>query len=91
VSVENIVYSLRNRRFRKKTVIVLIAGCLLIGAISLILLVIAGVLAFTYHEQLYDGFSMIINYLFGDSPDNVLRGYSQQLADGFTKSLFSED
>jgi hypothetical protein len=70
---------------------VLMAGCLLIGAISLILLVIAGVLAFVYHEQLYDGFSMIINYLFGDSPDNVLRGYSQQLADGFTKSLLSED
>ena len=54
-----------------------------------ILLAIAIILAFKYHTQIYDGFMSIINFIFGDSPDNVIRGLFKQIADNFLKNLFN--
>ncbi len=66
------------------------AGIFVVSAF-LFLFVITGFLAFTYHAEIYDLFMRSISFVFGDSPDKVLRGFSQQAADGFLKSLFSGD
>jgi hypothetical protein len=92
VGFENIINNrYRRRKLRKKTFKVLLAACIFIVSTFLVLLAISGFLAFTYHAEIYDGFMRIISYIFGDSPDNVLRGFMQQFADSFLKNLVSGD
>lgn len=88
---EEILYLLRRKRLDKKTLKVIISGCLFLVMVLIILLVIAIILAFKYHTQIYDGFMRIINFIFGDSPDNVIRGVFKQISDNFLKNLFSEN
>jgi hypothetical protein len=83
------VDNLRLSRSGKKAFKVLLSGCLIIITLFVILLVVAVILTLKYHTQLYEGFLRIINYIFGDSPDNVIRGYIQLFADNYLKGLFS--
>lgn len=73
----------------KKPLKVLRRGCLFLVIAFVILLVGVIILAFNYHAQIYGGFMSIINFIFGDSPDNVIRGYLKQFADSFLKSMFN--
>lgn len=86
---EEILYHLKRNRLGKKAFKLVLAGCLFLLILFVILVVIAIILALTYHTQIYDGFMKIVNYVFGDSPDNVIRGFFQQLADNFLKNLFN--
>ncbi|SHF60365.1 hypothetical protein SAMN02745133_03071 [Desulforamulus putei DSM 12395] len=86
---EDILYYLKRNRLGKKTLKVLLTGCLFIVIVFMILIVIAVILAFKYHTQIYDSFMRIINFIFGDSPDNVIRGFLKQIADNFLKNLFN--
>lgn len=88
MDIEKILYHLRRNRLGGKTLKILLSGCLFLVIAFVILLVIAITLAFNYHAQIYDGFMRIINFIFGDSPDNVIRGFFKQLADNFLKDLF---
>lgn len=85
---EEILYHLRRNRLGKKTLKVLLGGCLFLVVLFVVLLVIVIILAFKYHGQIYDGFISMINFLFGDSPDNVIRGFFKQIVDSFFKNLF---
>jgi hypothetical protein len=87
VHLEDVLYLLKRNRFSKKTLKILIGGCLVLVLGFILLVVIAIVLAFAYRTQIYDGFMGIVNFLFGDSSDNVIRNFLQQLADSFLKDL----
>lgn len=91
VDFEEILYQLRQNRLGKKTVKVILTGCLFVMLVFIILLIIAIILAVKYHTQIFDGFMRIFNYIFGDSPDNVISGYIKQIADNFIKNLFNEN
>ncbi|WP_298197393.1 hypothetical protein [Desulfosporosinus sp.] len=88
MDIEKILYHLRRNRLGGKALKIVLSGCLFLVIAFVILLVIAITLAFNYHAQIYDGFMRIINFIFGDSPDNVIRGFFKQLADNFLKDLF---
>lgn len=88
MDIEKILYHLRRNRLGGKNLKIVLSGCLFLVIAFVILLVIAITLAFNYHAQIYDGFMWIINFIFGDSPDNVIRGFFKQLADNFLKDLF---
>jgi capsular polysaccharide biosynthesis protein len=89
MDIEDILYYVKRNRFSKKALKVLLTGCLFIVVIFIVLIIIAAILAFKYHTQIYDGFMRIINFIFGDSPDNMIRGFFKQIADNFLKNLFS--
>lgn len=86
---EEFLYHLRRNRLGRRASKVVLKGCLFLVIVFVILVVIAIILAFNYHAQIYDGFIRIINFIFGDSPDNVIRGYLKQLADSFLKNIFN--
>ncbi|OLN31343.1 hypothetical protein DSOL_2682 [Desulfosporosinus metallidurans] len=46
-------------------------------------------MAYKYNAQIYDGFVRIINYIFENSPENLISGYFKQFADNFLKNLFN--
>ncbi|AFV03303.1 hypothetical protein UNSWDHB_633 [Dehalobacter sp. UNSWDHB] len=89
MDLEEILYHMKRNRLGKKAVKIVLTGCLLLIIVFIILLVIAIILAVKYHTQIYDGFMGIINFIFGDSPDNVIRGFIQQIIDSFFKNLFN--
>lgn len=80
---------LRGNQLGNKALKIVLTGCLFLVIAFVILLVISVILAFRYHAQIYDGFVSIINFIFGDSPDNVIRGFFKQFADNFLKNLFN--
>lgn len=82
-------HNLRRNGLGKKVIKVVLTGCLFLVIVLVILLAIAIILAFKYNAQIYDGFMRIINYVFGNSPENVISGYFKQIADNFLKSLFN--
>lgn len=86
---EEILYHLRRNQLGRKVSKVVLKGCLFLVIVFVILVVIAIILAFNYHAQIYDGFIRIINFIFGDSPGNVIRGYLKQFADSFLKNMFN--
>jgi hypothetical protein len=73
----------------KKTFKLLLKGCLLLVALFVVLLAAAIIFTMNYHTQIANGFLSIVNYVFGNSPENVLRGFIQQLTDNYLSSLFS--
>lgn len=86
---DEILYHLRRSRISRKAIKLIFTGCLFLVIIFVILIIIAIILAFKYHTQIYDGFMRIVNFIFGDSPDNVIRGFFKQIADNFLKNLFN--
>lgn len=58
--------------------------------IFIILLIIAIILAIKYPTQLIDGFIKILNFIFGDSPNNVIKDFIKQITDNFINNLFKE-
>jgi predicted PurR-regulated permease PerM len=86
---EDIFYHMKQNRFGKKIVKVMLALCILFIIVCAILFIAAIILASKYHTQIFDGFTRVINYLFGDSPDNVIRGVFKQVTDNFIKNLFT--
>jgi hypothetical protein len=80
---------IRGNGLGKKTLKVIRRGCLFLVFAFVILLASVTILAFNYHAQIYSGFMSIVNFIFGDSPDNVIRGYLKQFADGFLKNMFN--
>ncbi|MGE5328218.1 MAG: hypothetical protein ACM3KR_01765 [Deltaproteobacteria bacterium] len=86
---EDIFYNLKHKRFGGRLFKIVLAGFLFIVAAIVILLITSIILAMNYHTQIYDGFMQIVNFIFGDSPENVIRGYLQQIADNFFKNLFN--
>lgn len=89
MDIEEILYKLKHNRLGKKALNVVLTGCLMLVILVVFLLVIALILAFKYHTQIYDVFVSIINFVFGDSPDNVIRGFFKQIGDNFLKNLFN--
>lgn len=73
----------------KKALKIVRKGCLFLVIVFVILLVSVIILAFNYHAQIYGGFMSIINFIFGDLPGNVIRGYLKQFADSFLKNMFN--
>lgn len=68
---------------------IILLGFLIIFVFAVIFLAVAVILAVKYHTQIYDGFMRAINFVFGDSPDNVIRNIVRQLIDNFFKNLLS--
>jgi len=89
VDFEDILYNLKQKRFGGKLFKIVLAGFLFIAVAIVILLIISIILAMNYHTQIYDGFMRLVNFIFGDSPENVIRGYLKQIADNFLKNLFN--
>lgn len=89
MDLEEILYHLRRHRLGKRTLKVLMAGCLIVVIAFIVLLIIAIILAVKYHTQIYDGFMRIFNFIFGDSPDNVIRGFLKQILDNLLKNMFN--
>lgn len=76
----------KNRRILK----FLILGAIALAFIILLILVAAIILAVKYHTQIYDGFSKTINFVFGDSPQNIEKGVisaTRQYIDEFLKNV----
>lgn len=88
MDIEKILYHLRRNRLEGKALKIVLSGCLFLVIAFVILIAIAIILAFNYQAQISDGFMRIINFIFGDSPDNVIRGFFKQLGDNFIKDLF---
>ncbi|ODA43105.1 hypothetical protein [Desulfosporosinus sp. BG] len=86
---EQVQHNFRQNGLGKKVAKVVLTGCLFLVIVFVILLVIAVILAFKYNAQIYDGFVRIINYIFGNSPENLISGYFKQFADNFLKNLFN--
>ena len=84
-----ILYHLKRNRLGKKVAKVVLTGCLVLVILFVILITIAIVLAFKYNAQIWDGFVRIINYIFGNSPENVISGFFKQISDNFIKTLFN--
>lgn len=89
VDLEEILYNLKQKRVGKKVVKVVLTRCLFVVVVFVILLVVAIILATNYHTQIYDGFLRSINFIFGDSPQNVISGFIKQISDNFIKTLFN--
>lgn len=85
---EKTIYRLRRNGLGRKVLKVLLTGCLVLVVLIVILIVFAIVLAVKYHTQIYEGFNNAINFIFGDSTINVVRGWIQQIVDIFIKNLF---
>lgn len=79
----------RGSKLGKKALKVVCRVFLFLVIVFVVLLVCLIILAFNYHAQIYGGFMSIINFIFGDSPDNVIRGYLKQFADSFIKNMFN--
>lgn len=43
-----------------------------------------------YHAEIYAWFSKAVNFIFGDSTENVTRNIVKQVIDGFLKNLFTD-
>lgn len=86
---EQVQQNFRRNGLGKKVAKVVLKGCLFLVIACVILIVIAIILAFNYHTQIYDGFTRIINFIFGNSPENVISGYFKNFADNFLKSIFN--
>ncbi|TGE34348.1 hypothetical protein [Desulfosporosinus sp. Sb-LF] len=80
---------IRGSGLEKKALKVVRRGCLFLVIAFVVLLACLIILAFNYHAQIYGGFMSIINFIFGDSPNNVIRGYLKQFADSFIKNMFN--
>lgn len=90
MDLEEILYYLKRKRLGKRVLKVILLGFLFLVLLLICLLVVAVILALRYHTQIYDGFMRIINFVFGDSPDNILRGLFKQIVDNFIGKLFNE-
>ncbi|WP_242873053.1 hypothetical protein [Clostridium magnum] len=88
---QEILYQLKKNRLGKKAVKLIFTGCLFMMIIFIILIIIAMILAVKYHTQIFDGLMRIFNYVFGDSPNNVISGYVKQIIDNFIKDLFNKN
>ena len=91
LNFQDISYHLKQRFLGRKTLKIILTGCLLIFIVIMLLLVIAIILAFNYHTQIYDGLLRISNFIFNDSPDNILMNYFKQIIDNSIKNLFNGD
>lgn len=89
MNFEEIQYYLRRDKLGKKALKVVLTGCLFLAIVFVILLVIAIILAFKYNAQIYDGFMRLINFIFGNSPENVISRFIKQIADNFLKNFFN--
>jgi hypothetical protein len=87
VHIEDVLYLLKRSGVKRKTILF---GCLVILTFAMVLLVIAIILAVNYHTQIYDGFLRIINFIFGDSLNNVVRNVIKQLMNNYIVNLFKE-
>ena len=88
---QEIIYQIKQRFLGEKTLKVILTGCLVIFIVITLLIVMAIILAFNYHTQIYDGLLKIFNFIFNDSPDNILSNLLKQIVDNFTKNLFKGD
>lgn len=89
MDIEDFLYYLKRKGIGKKAFKIMFVGCLFVAIIIIIFVAIVAILALKYHTQIYDGFMRTVNYIFGDSPDNVLRNFLKQIADNYLKNLFS--
>src|SRR5665648_1141263 len=82
---EHVQQNLRSNGLGKKVTEIVLKGCLFLVIAFVILIVAAVILAFNFHTQIYDGFTRSINFIFGDSPGNVISSYIKQFSDNFLK------
>lgn len=87
---EEFIYLMKRNRLGKNALKIILTGCLGLVILIIVFFVIAILAAFNYHEQIYEVISRIINFVFGDSPNNALRGFFQQYIDGALKNQFNE-
>ena len=81
---KQVLQSLLKGKFLK----LILIGLLGISIFFFILLIIAIIFAAKYHMQIYEFFLNAVNYIFGDTPGNVLREIINTVVNGFLRNLF---
>lgn len=80
--------SLLRNLLKGKLLKFIVVGLLGIFVIFLILLTVAIILVVNYHIQIYQFFLSAVNYIFGDTPGNVLKEIINTVVNGFLRNLF---